>query len=371
MKQIRTRRSRRLLTLLLAAVMTASMIPTAGAYMSSFPRIRSYEGFSDVSESAWYYNDVRNAYEMGLINGTENGFKPNEGLTLAQAITMACNVLSIRTGDDFVPGGTPWYQNAVAYAKRTGLISQSGYPNYDAKATRSDMAYIFISSLYVEDLPRINRVAWISDISDDDYIHYIYALYNAGILAGDDTGNFRPNDAITRAEAAAILTRLADPGKRVRFNSLTAAPGILVESDNGVLRMSVPAGHDWKMSSEEAGSDSTMTIYNAGASIEAWIMDKDSWSMSTEDSAESAARFAEEEGYTIDREIYFGWFRGLHAYQFLYSYTAGSGASLDGMFICVENDDYLVYMWCEIDDDASQRVSNDFLDILYTLDLSL
>lgn len=42
------------------------------------------------------------------------------------------------------------------------------------------------------------------------YAPYIEAASEAGIVIGDDKGNFRPNDYLTRAEAAVIICRLLD-----------------------------------------------------------------------------------------------------------------------------------------------------------------
>ena len=43
-------------------------------------------------------------------------------------------------------------------------------------------------------------------------------LYRAGVLTGsDDAGSFRPNTTIRRSEAAAIVTRMADPDLREQF----------------------------------------------------------------------------------------------------------------------------------------------------------
>jgi len=42
------------------------------------------------------------------------------------------------------------------------------------------------------------------------YGPYIKKANEAGIMIGDDLGNFRPNDHLTRAEAAAIVCRLLD-----------------------------------------------------------------------------------------------------------------------------------------------------------------
>ena len=50
------------------------------------------------------------------------------------------------------------------------------------------------------------------------YADAVYTLYRAGVLTGsDDAGSFRPNTTIRRSEAAAIVTRMADPDLREQF----------------------------------------------------------------------------------------------------------------------------------------------------------
>lgn len=50
------------------------------------------------------------------------------------------------------------------------------------------------------------------------YADEILALYRAGILTGDErTRAFRPSDTITRAEAAAIISRVALPTTRIKI----------------------------------------------------------------------------------------------------------------------------------------------------------
>ena len=54
-----------------------------------------------------------------------------------------------------------------------------------------------------------NENITISDVDENTkYGDSIKKLYSAGILKGDGNGSFRPDDSITRAEAAAILLRV-------------------------------------------------------------------------------------------------------------------------------------------------------------------
>ena len=50
------------------------------------------------------------------------------------------------------------------------------------------------------------------------YADAVYLLYRAGVLTGSDSaGTFRPDSTIKRSEAAAIVTRMADPSLRQRI----------------------------------------------------------------------------------------------------------------------------------------------------------
>ncbi len=53
----------------------------------------------------------------------------------------------------------------------------------------------------------------------DKYNGKVLFLYRAGILTGSDwMGNFNPDSTITRAEAAAIISRIADRRLRKTFS---------------------------------------------------------------------------------------------------------------------------------------------------------
>lgn len=55
---------------------------------------RSYEGFRDVKDSAWYAEGVRTAYVYGLVDGTgEGSFEPTRLLNRAEAARLIHNVL--------------------------------------------------------------------------------------------------------------------------------------------------------------------------------------------------------------------------------------------------------------------------------------
>lgn len=223
---------KRILSLLLAVVLVCSLVPTAFAAesLNNFQRNRTYTAgmFTDVAETAWYAKDVKNAYELNLVNGSGSAYNPNGNVTLAESITIAARIYAIYTGDNpvFVQG-QPWYQAYVDYAVEKGIIGANAYPDYNKPATRAQFASIFSKALPVSALSAINDIksGAIPDVpTSADYAQPVYLLYNAGILAGSDTsGTFNPDSNIQRSECAAIVTRMANPSQRKTFKLLSIA----------------------------------------------------------------------------------------------------------------------------------------------------
>ena len=198
--------------------------PLTGS-MSNFVKSKTYMPgmFIDVNENAWYgYNMqkvIANAYEYGLILGTsEDIFEPMSNITIAQAITLAARVHSIymNGSEDFVQGD-PWYQVYVDYTVANGIIGVGTFSDYSKSATRAEMAYIFSRSLPSEEFAAQNTVNSLPDVIDSTpYYSAIIVLFEAGIIGGnDDQGTFYPANNISRAEAAAIISRVILPGTRL------------------------------------------------------------------------------------------------------------------------------------------------------------
>lgn len=192
-----------------------------------------YSKFTDVTQDSWYYEDVDNAVRLGIINGkTETTFAPDDNLTYAEAIKLAaCMYQLYKDGSVYlVSGGNPWYETYVNYAKDHGIITDNFFEkvnDINEKATRAGYMEIFASALPNEALECINNVQD-GSIPDVPMVHEsaigIYKLYRAGILTGVDANhNCKPEDNIKRCEVAAIITRMMDETKRVKFSMGTNA----------------------------------------------------------------------------------------------------------------------------------------------------
>lgn len=194
---------------------------------SKFSASTDYYGFLDADESAWYGSQqqgvIKSVVQLGIMNGyTDGTFHPIGNITLSEAIKMAavvhatCNnqTISFSASD-----GGKWYDAYLNYCVKNRIVSSGEYSSLDAYATRAQIAHIFAKA--TSDFAVVNDIDYdyISDVSErSEYADEILALYRAGILTGDErTRAFRPSDTITRAEAAAIISRVALPTTRIKI----------------------------------------------------------------------------------------------------------------------------------------------------------
>lgn len=214
------------LTICLSVLFALPLLTDASA--AGFNRGRIYNGqFTDVSSGVWYYQGVKDSYELGLMNGTSTDgttFSPSGMFTVAEAMTISARMHHIYNGGD---GTLPitssdWRQNAANYCLSNGLCNSGQFDNYYRNITRAEMIMLFAAAQSDSEWTAINSIKELPDVSaSTDYYSAIFKLYNAGVLVGnDDYGTCNPYAYITRAEVAAIAARCADPNQRLK-KSLT------------------------------------------------------------------------------------------------------------------------------------------------------
>lgn len=178
--------------------------------------------FSDVSGKDWFDLWVDLSYNLGLMEGPGDGkFWPYRTLTVGEALKLAAVLDSRQKSQTFQSGGSPWYQNAVDYCVKNGIITSSTFDDYARPITRAEMALVFAATAPLKDALDLNdarRVqSSIPDVAAGDFAaSSIFALYSKGIVSGSDKQlTFRPDAVITRNEVAAIVARLARPEQRL------------------------------------------------------------------------------------------------------------------------------------------------------------
>ena len=210
---------RKILGILISVLMVVTMIPSL-TFAEELP-------FTDVAKDAWYYGDVKEAYDTGLINGmTATTFEPESNMTYAQAVKLAaCMNQKYTTGSVTLVNGTVnWWDTYLDYAKTHNIINKDY--SWNSNATRAGYVEIFAKALPDEALKAKNSIAngYIPDVGmSHPQSAAIYKLYRAGVLTGmDEKGTFQPDSSIKRSEVSAILTRMMNESAR---RELTLGPG--------------------------------------------------------------------------------------------------------------------------------------------------
>jgi parallel beta-helix repeat protein len=188
--------------------------------------------FTDVASDFWGKEAIVKANRMGFIAGFPDvTFRPNDNLTRVQALVSLASGLKLSDGDAATLGyytdraQIPSYAtDAVAVATEKGMVVN--YPNLKdlnpmREITRAEVAAIIYQGLVVKELATPITSAHIvasdvksqplSDIAGHWAEQFILGLYNAGAIGGYPDGTFKPDDKMTRAQYAALLTKALNP----------------------------------------------------------------------------------------------------------------------------------------------------------------
>lgn len=186
-------------------------------YIEAFDNV-----FDDVSSDSWYCTYVQMANNLGIMVGkSDTLFDPNAGMTLAEAATIAARIREEQYHEHtaFEPVGEHWYDVYVDYCYRNGIIEEGITFDWDKKATRAEMAYLFsrcdLSDYYINEVP----ITDIPDVNDGTlYSSEILELYNKGIAVGSDEYlTYYPDASVRRCEVAAIVARIMYTDMRIEL----------------------------------------------------------------------------------------------------------------------------------------------------------
>ena len=233
-----------MLAVILAATISVCSLAASPGF-SNFVYSDAYKTgqFHDVKEADWFSRYVQYAYNYGFFRGkSDTEFDPGGLLSLGEAVTLAARLNCIYlTGSADFPESIPYYAVYVDYALSNGIIDS--HLDYSAPATRARFAQLVYNALPAHAFPVINDIPdyGICDVVPETESHdAIYALYRAGILSGSDRyGTFLPRSNITRAEACAIMIRLAAPAYRMSMKLPSGIPAevIFTRSVNAVIML--------------------------------------------------------------------------------------------------------------------------------------
>ena len=170
--------------------------------ISILPALAKDLPFTDVTSTDWFYNDVKYAYENGLMTGTSGtAFSPGAPVTRGMVMTILARREGIRT-DRY----TPWYAAGCEWAKANGISDGS---NPEAPVIREQLAAMLYryAALKGRDLTAGENLNF-TDASDVSAYALPALQWATGekILTGSN-GALNPQAPAARAHLAAILHR--------------------------------------------------------------------------------------------------------------------------------------------------------------------
>ena len=182
---------------------------------------KSAFSFTDVDKNAWYYDEVKEVYEAGIMEGkTSTSFDPTANMNRAEFVT----VLARLSGDDLSGKGISltfsdtdteaWYADYVAWGVENDMVK--GLPNNkfapNQAVSRQEMA-VFIDRFISYINTSLSDNSKIDTFADADKVadyakEAVETMRKSGIITGDQNGNFNPTNNASRAEVATVITRI-------------------------------------------------------------------------------------------------------------------------------------------------------------------
>ena len=173
--------------------------------------------FTDVSWDHWAYTAIKRMYTRNLMVGVDDKtFAPD--LTLTRA--MLAVILYARAGEPAVtaenkfsdvPTGQ-WYTNAVIWAAENGIVAGCGDGTFrpDAAVTRAQAAVMLcgFAAFSGDDVTARADLSAFGDAADVPSWAQAELQWTVArqLIVGRDGKLLAPNDAVTRAEMACILS---------------------------------------------------------------------------------------------------------------------------------------------------------------------
>lgn len=166
-----------------------------------------------------------------FMSGREDGlFHPDDALTRAEAAQIVYALLADppqEAASYTDVAASDWYSHPVGVLGRQGLLrpDDSGCIRPNAVITRAEFAWMLSAFL-----PTGLQGELFSDVPADYWAaDAITAVSMFGVFSGYEDGTFRPEDKLTRAEAASVLDRLL--GRTADLAALDAAGTVSIFPD--------------------------------------------------------------------------------------------------------------------------------------------
>lgn len=175
----------------------------------------------DDDDDSWFHDFVERMAEKGIVKGftgpdgkPTGEFRPGNLVTRSEALKMVLEAImhDIADGQPVLASvKAHWAAKYWKWAIDNEIDFASLADTPDTAATRGDIIRMIMQTAGVISPERDETCTFPDLDSTDPRTSDICYAQSLGVVSGDsDTGNFRPNDPINRAEVAKIINRLLD-----------------------------------------------------------------------------------------------------------------------------------------------------------------
>ncbi|MBZ2174963.1 S-layer homology domain-containing protein [Schnuerera sp. xch1] len=202
--------------------------------------------FTDIDSNHWAYDYIEKVVDLGIMDGYEDAtFRPNETVNIVETLTYITRLLNIH--EDEVVKMRDNYdtfleeydlseeeKDAVAIALSANLLNEQFIENnlmIDGdvrKVIKTELAIYLAKAMGMEEQKKNTYIFSYNFYNDIEKIPetarpYINFLIDKGVLGkkGDGNGNFNPNQHVTRAVLAKMLS--------IAYNHMNGIPFIVPE----------------------------------------------------------------------------------------------------------------------------------------------
>ncbi len=195
---------KRIASLLLVLLLAAAAVPAASA-------------FSDVPGDHWACREIEKMAALGVIQGSGGAFRPAESVSRQAFLSMVCRASGLDDRD--LEPGENWWQPSQAYAHYFGWCSETelNEANRSESIPRELAAKLLVKAFFPDQVTGSGK----ADFTDWDSVDpscrlYVQTAAELGLIGGYADGTVRPKGTLTRAAAAALISRALEMKETVR-----------------------------------------------------------------------------------------------------------------------------------------------------------
>ncbi len=208
-----------------ALILTITLICSASVFAHPFTDVGGH----------WAEQDIDKAYNASVVSGDGNGlFRPNADISRGEfqkmLVSLVCEKFGMEIPDEF-DNGKHWAAKYYNFALNAGIYSpltdseaiDGTVPglmetdSFDNPIARWEMAYL-IGNAVIPFTSYLDEEFAQPEYSDSDAVNAlpetvavsINNCISAGLVRGDENGNFNAKNGGTRAEAVVLINRCSD-----------------------------------------------------------------------------------------------------------------------------------------------------------------